>query len=342
MEFQIVKFPEENDAVAVVAKPWMVGEVCYWPPPPNNVNKLVKNYAEPNFETWVKCKALIVGNAYGSYNEARQNLKAATYTSDFEEQRSATSASKSKRQVSLPTPPEIDESGSVIPSDANVILEENENLSREASSVTQDQDVVYFVSPAIDTNEKEVQTDPCEITQLLQMVKGIQLALAEQGEILHTILDGGKGRSASNTRISMELQKFTFPITNTVELEKLNDMVKSSDVAKGDLITIVSGGVRGYEEVDVISKMMKKLMTDDLLSKYSLKGMQKKLSLSTLADIKYVLHSGAAILMSPLTPDHSKIDDGISRELTKAGDRVYKRNKKQPVTNNLPSPSSQN
>lgn len=65
MEFQIVKFPEENDAVAVVAKPWMVGEVCYWPPPPNNVNKLVKNYAEPNFETWVKCKALIVGNAYG-------------------------------------------------------------------------------------------------------------------------------------------------------------------------------------------------------------------------------------------------------------------------------------
>lgn len=73
---------------------------------------------------------------------------------------------------------------------------------------------------------------------VLRMVKGIQLALAEQGQILHTILDGGKGRSASNTRISMELQKFTFPLTNTVELEKLNDMVKSSDVAKGDLVSI--------------------------------------------------------------------------------------------------------
>ncbi|OXA39768.1 hypothetical protein Fcan01_25419 [Folsomia candida] len=73
--------------------------------------------------------------------------------------------------------------------------------------------------------------------------------------------------------------------------------------------------------------MPKKLLTDDLLPKYSLKGMKKKLSLSTPADIKDVLYRGAANLMSPLLPDLAKFEDGISKELTKARDRMYKRNK---------------
>lgn len=67
MDYYIIKFIEEDDAVAVVPKTWIVGDSCYWPPPPNDVVKLTKKYAEPDLEKWKPCKSAIIGKSFGLY-----------------------------------------------------------------------------------------------------------------------------------------------------------------------------------------------------------------------------------------------------------------------------------
>lgn len=55
MDYLIVKFPNEDDAVAVIPSKWVLGGECFWPPPPSDVTKLVKRGTSPDFDKWTKC-----------------------------------------------------------------------------------------------------------------------------------------------------------------------------------------------------------------------------------------------------------------------------------------------
>jgi hypothetical protein len=55
MDFAIVKFVEEKDAVAVVPTTWINDQGCYWPPPGTDVIKFVKKSNPPDPSTWKLC-----------------------------------------------------------------------------------------------------------------------------------------------------------------------------------------------------------------------------------------------------------------------------------------------
>lgn len=53
MSWSIIKFPDENDAVAAVPTSWLRGNQCYWPPWSQNViDAAIKDCKPPNVETW--------------------------------------------------------------------------------------------------------------------------------------------------------------------------------------------------------------------------------------------------------------------------------------------------
>jgi len=59
MEFSIVKFPEENDAVAVVPNIWLIEGYCYWPPP-GDISKLSRKRVVPDIDTWSKNRYTVI------------------------------------------------------------------------------------------------------------------------------------------------------------------------------------------------------------------------------------------------------------------------------------------
>ncbi|KAJ8351641.1 hypothetical protein SKAU_G00231170 [Synaphobranchus kaupii] len=68
----VVKFPEENNIVAVVPQSWCDGEnVCYWPPYPTmeHVKKASQNREEPDIFTWTQHSAVIL-KSKDSYEKA--------------------------------------------------------------------------------------------------------------------------------------------------------------------------------------------------------------------------------------------------------------------------------
>lgn len=67
MEFNIVKFPDENNDVALVPTKWIVRGQCYWPPPPSDVTKLAKKITDPDIKKWKPCRAVINGKSFGNY-----------------------------------------------------------------------------------------------------------------------------------------------------------------------------------------------------------------------------------------------------------------------------------
>jgi hypothetical protein len=46
-EFYIIKFPNEQDAIAVVPALWIEDKICYWPPSLSNTSSLAKKKAQP-------------------------------------------------------------------------------------------------------------------------------------------------------------------------------------------------------------------------------------------------------------------------------------------------------
>jgi hypothetical protein len=53
-EFYIIKFPNEQDAIAVVPALWIEDKICYWPPSLSNTSSLAKKKAQPVKKTWEK------------------------------------------------------------------------------------------------------------------------------------------------------------------------------------------------------------------------------------------------------------------------------------------------
>lgn len=57
----MVKFPDEKDAVAAVLSIWIVEDMCYWPTPGLDMNKLLKKKIPADFNSWRPCPMILVG-----------------------------------------------------------------------------------------------------------------------------------------------------------------------------------------------------------------------------------------------------------------------------------------
>lgn len=51
--WSVIKFPDEEDAVAAVPTSWLNGNQCYWPPwPQDRIDTAIKNCKPPDRDTW--------------------------------------------------------------------------------------------------------------------------------------------------------------------------------------------------------------------------------------------------------------------------------------------------
>lgn len=62
MEFSIVKFPEEDDVLAVVPNVWINvdKDSCFWPPRFTDAAKAARNNYTPDPSTWQQCKVTVM------------------------------------------------------------------------------------------------------------------------------------------------------------------------------------------------------------------------------------------------------------------------------------------
>lgn len=60
-DFAIVKFPQEEDTVAVVPRIWLRENYCLWPPGNDkSIRKLIEKSAEPS-DLWSKVDFVVIG-----------------------------------------------------------------------------------------------------------------------------------------------------------------------------------------------------------------------------------------------------------------------------------------
>ncbi|XP_064465072.1 uncharacterized protein LOC135376492 [Ornithodoros turicata] len=119
--FLIVKFPGENNDVAVVHASWVDGMFCWWPPEKNS-NKLrtmvIKGQTPAQDWRRVECGVL---DGFSSYEDARKKLPAAEQTSDLQSDAEpkrvrrkpsrlihSSSSDSDSGQATLPPPPASD------------------------------------------------------------------------------------------------------------------------------------------------------------------------------------------------------------------------------------------
>lgn len=63
-QYVVVKFPEEDDSVAIVHKKWMNGNFCMWPPEMKNIHSLLISGVTPGPE-WMQLPCIEV-QAFGN------------------------------------------------------------------------------------------------------------------------------------------------------------------------------------------------------------------------------------------------------------------------------------
>ncbi|XP_077498416.1 uncharacterized protein LOC144109471 isoform X2 [Amblyomma americanum] len=81
-QYIVVKFPEEDDSVAIVPKRWIRNDMCRWPPEMRHVDSLLKAGATPGPD-WKELPCMVV-QAFDTYAEARLRLRRAEDTSDLQ------------------------------------------------------------------------------------------------------------------------------------------------------------------------------------------------------------------------------------------------------------------
>ncbi|KAK8760805.1 hypothetical protein V5799_027929 [Amblyomma americanum] len=79
--YVVVKFPQEDNDVAVVHKNWLSGDSCMWPPKRKEIRSLIKGAATPALD-WKKVPCIVV-QAFDTYGEAQKGLRKAEDTSDL-------------------------------------------------------------------------------------------------------------------------------------------------------------------------------------------------------------------------------------------------------------------
>ncbi|XP_040072422.1 uncharacterized protein LOC120844618 [Ixodes scapularis] len=83
-DFLVVRFPEQDDEVAVVHTKWVHGNSCLWPPEKESrrLRELIKKGATP-MSSWKKFKCVEM-DGYPTYEKAQQKLRIAECTSDLQ------------------------------------------------------------------------------------------------------------------------------------------------------------------------------------------------------------------------------------------------------------------
>ncbi|XP_054931679.1 uncharacterized protein [Dermacentor andersoni] len=108
----VVKFPEEDDAVAIIHKNWIDGNGCMWPPQTKYIKSLLKAGAMPGND-WRNLPCEVV-EAFANYHDAVRALRKAEDNSDIA---SASERGRGKRkkkrrlysdedEMPLPQPPQ--------------------------------------------------------------------------------------------------------------------------------------------------------------------------------------------------------------------------------------------
>ncbi|OXA41481.1 hypothetical protein Fcan01_23636 [Folsomia candida] len=163
----------------------------------------------------------------------------------------------------------------------------------------------------------------------MRLLHSIKLELQGHGQALRTIL----GRELSNgspavvATLSDELNDLGFPLTRMEGIIDLDDRVKKSKVAKSDL-AIIMATCKGTDVNTVVLQIMSKLIADDLMAQFSLKGKRKKRCFNALVNFREAIND--AVQAHPNTGPNVGIDEidvAIADSLKKASDREYQRKK---------------
>ncbi|XP_049763694.1 uncharacterized protein LOC126092234 isoform X1 [Schistocerca cancellata] len=111
-KFAIVKFPEEDDALGIIALCWIQndGTTCLYPPVTTDSkrNKLLREEALP-LQSWSSHKISLM-KKYATYNDAREHLRKAEETSNLEsEEEIGVKRKRKAKDITLPGEESSDE-----------------------------------------------------------------------------------------------------------------------------------------------------------------------------------------------------------------------------------------
>ncbi|XP_021945113.2 uncharacterized protein LOC110843420 [Folsomia candida] len=312
--FAIVKFPKENNAVAVVPKSWLKDDCCYWPPRGADSGKMAKKDTAPDTDKWSKCEAIVI-QYFDDYKDARKNLNPATISSDLD---SNDSVRKEKPTHELPLP-DLDEDVNGQDDMGGNSLIANDDHQGGSSSF------VYIID--VQKEEKSTQTAEFQDTEkLFSRIDAIDLKLKEIIQMLVPIL--ASKQVPISAEACPEINSLNFPLKSEEELTNFSELLLSISQAAPTMIEkLKSAG--GSEVATVVESILKKLMTDELQAKYSLYGAKGKNSLVKVKGLRQLIKDAvAAHPRTPNYPDEGTVDEEIQKSLKKVADRVGKRMRK--------------
>ncbi|XP_064467886.1 uncharacterized protein LOC135378730 [Ornithodoros turicata] len=136
LDFVIIKFPAEDNDVAVAHACWVDGNFCWWPPEknPSKLRSLIIRGQVPQ-PNWKRVPCIVIGR-FRTYEEARRKLLDAENTSDLQSDIDHCRVRKKRRRLISASDSESD-AEPILPAPPDITAFRNQELHREQTSVVQ-------------------------------------------------------------------------------------------------------------------------------------------------------------------------------------------------------------
>lgn len=347
----VIKFPDEDDAVAAVPISWLKGDRCYWPPwSQDKVTKAIKNCTPPE-DTWQTHQFLQMrNNIFESYDTAIKKVEKATTISDLDSQNELSSAeirnegSRRRRVVktkltkfasfeltensddetshNLPEPPKLNGNKN---RKGNQNVNEIEKISMVMSSISSDGS---STSSARDDGNNAVNgtsTSP----ELLKIIEYLIKIIRKQNIIQSTITDIAEDVNQLKNQISRKVEHLEetresifmllkLPVESQIELDELEHYLSTEAQLNNAVKEICSSG--GKDVYELIYRATGKLITNGFAAGFSYLGRQKKQKFSSLKINRLLIDS--AVKTFECTEKDAEL--AISKWLRRCAERAKK------------------
>ncbi|KAL1466868.1 hypothetical protein MTO96_042458 [Rhipicephalus appendiculatus] len=307
--FAVVKFPDDEDAVAVVPASWVIGQVVMWPVHlvKESADELAKKCIEPG-AGWVANNARVLG-WYETYERARTKLPLAEMTSDidtdldrprrrrrnriYDDSSSGDSPDEEEPANSTtlpraPTPPvriahtmgkDHQHPSSVLSKKAKKDHVPSQKRYTAASSSSKQEEQACRYSQASPPDS--------EVLRLLHSIQCRQLQHSSQLNMITAWI-------ASRTSVldEAETQDIEIPRTLDAFIQFDDSVAKSKELQKQLKAHWKKFG--GISMPDTVKRIMRDMLSDEVASNYSWQGAKGKLHFRETACCQILLEIAAA------------------------------------------------
>ncbi|CAG7819156.1 unnamed protein product [Allacma fusca] len=350
----IVKFPTENNCIAVVPRAWILEDgKCLWPPGknPQKIAKSVKNSEIPaDLDSWKKSECIVI-HLFENYESARCKLDTATFTSDLTEddvarkpigkrinQRSNDSGSKNKRVksslVMYSTLANVTDPLTDLTKNTDHSVTEHSNLKQNPNNSVTEHSNLPENDPA--GSPTIVESDSDSVTYLFpksnvaatsNFEKEVIVALTDIKLRLCKMENSLEYRNSIPVYSVFEDKDFEdLPISDENDLHILSQKVQSDKKFRRKLVAQF-GAIGGRKPSLHVNNILTDLLTDTLARSYSWLGKRGNKSFARLQLLNVIFEAVMKYKKSSSLVTKDDVVNFIQAWLRHANDRIQGKKK---------------